>query len=376
MKKILSFLLILLFLWLPVFSQKRGLVEFPQLQSPQNPRLGFMIHGGAGVIRKGDLTPEKEKAYREKLEEALTTGYKALQAGKTSVDAVEIAIKILEDSPLFNAGKGAVFTADGRNELDAAIMNGKDLMAGSVAGLHHVKNPISLARAVMEKSPQVMMIGDGAEKFAKEVGIELVDEKYFWTQERWDNLQMVIKEEKEKEKKKQEKEKNKKEKSQNTQSDENQNYSTTMPQSVLDSDYSKFGTVGAVALDKDGNIAAGTSTGGMTYKKYGRVGDAPIIGAGTFANNATCAVSATGWGEFFIRLGVARDISAMMEYRALPLQFAADQVIKTKLQNMGGDGGVIAIDKFGNMAISFNSEGMYRAYIDKDGKPVIKIYKD
>jgi beta-aspartyl-peptidase (threonine type) len=335
-----------------------------------------MIHGGAGVIRKGDLTPEKEKAYREKLEEALTTGYKALQAGKTSVDAVEIAIKILEDSPLFNAGKGAVFTADGRNELDAAIMNGKDLMAGSVAGLHHVKNPISLARAVMEKSPQVMMIGDGAEKFAKEVGIELVDEKYFWTQERWDNLQMVIKEEKEKEKKKQEKEKNKKEKSQNTQSDENQNYSTTMPQSVLDSDYSKFGTVGAVALDKDGNIAAGTSTGGMTYKKYGRVGDAPIIGAGTFANNATCAVSATGWGEFFIRLGVARDISAMMEYRALPLQFAADQVIKTKLQNMGGDGGVIAIDKFGNMAISFNSEGMYRAYIDKDGKPVIKIYKD
>jgi beta-aspartyl-peptidase (threonine type) len=378
MKKIVSFLLIVLILFVPVFAQKRGLTEFPQLQSPQNPRLGFMIHGGAGVIRKGDLTPEKEKAYRDKLEEALTTGYKALQAGKSSLDAVEIAIKILEDSPLFNAGKGAVFTADGRNELDAAIMNGKDLSAGAVAGLHHVKNPISLARAVMEKSPHVMMIGDGAEKFAKEVGIELVDEKYFFTQERWDSLQKVIKEEKEKEKQKQEKEKSKKEKekSQNTQTNQNQAYSATMPQSVLESDYNKFGTVGAVALDKDGNIAAGTSTGGMTYKKYGRVGDVPIIGAGTFANNATCAVSATGWGEFFIRLGVARDISAMMEYRALPVQFAADQVIKTKLQNAGGDGGIIAIDKFGNMAISFNSEGMYRAYIDKDGKPVIAIYKD
>ncbi|MET0752860.1 MAG: isoaspartyl peptidase/L-asparaginase [Pyrinomonadaceae bacterium] len=337
-----------------------------------------MIHGGAGVIRRGDLTPEKEKEYRAKLEEALTTGYKALQAGKSSLDAVETAIKILEDSPLFNAGKGAVFTADGKNELDAAIMDGKNLMAGAVAGLHHVKNPISLARGVMEKSPHVMMIGDGAEKFAKEIGIELVDEKYFFTQERWDSLQKIIKEEKEKEKKKQEEEKSKKEKvkSQNTSESENKSFSTTMPQSVLDNPVNKFGTVGAVALDKDGNLAAGTSTGGMTYKKYGRVGDVPIIGAGTYANNATCAVSATGWGEFFIRLGVARDISALMEYRALPIQNAADEVIKKKLQTAGGDGGIIAIDKFGNMAISFNSEGMYRAYIDIDGKPVINIYKD
>jgi beta-aspartyl-peptidase (threonine type) len=377
MKKILSFLLIVLIFHVPLFAQKRGLTEIQQLQSPQNPRLGFMIHGGAGVIRRGDLTPEKEKAYRDKMEEALMAGYKALQAGKTSIDAVEIAIRILEDSPLFNAGKGAVFTADGRNELDAAIMSGKDLMAGAVAGLHHVKNPISLARAVMEKSPHVMMISDGAEKFAKEVGIELVDEKYFWTQDRWDALQKVIKEEKEKEKKKQEEEKSKKEKvkSQNIEVKPSDNYAT-MPASVLDDPVNKFGTVGAVALDKDGNIAAGTSTGGMTYKKYGRVGDVPIIGAGTFANNATCAVSATGWGEFFIRLGVARDISSMMEYSAAPIQLAADRVIKTKLQNMGGDGGVIAIDHFGNMAISFNSEGMYRGYIDKDGKPVINIYKN
>jgi L-asparaginase / beta-aspartyl-peptidase len=364
MKKILSLLLIFLLLVLPVFAQKRGLTEYPQLQSPQNPRLGFMIHGGAGVIRRGDLTPEKEKEYRAKMEEAVTAGYKALQAGKTSLDAVEIAIKILEDSPLFNAGKGAVFTNDGRNELDAAIMNGKDLMAGAVAGLHHVKNPISLARAVMEKSPHVMMIGDGAEKFAKEVGIELVDEKYFWTQERWDALQKVLQREKEKEKEKQDKEKQK----------------TTDKKvselETLNDRAEKYGTVGAVALDKDGNLAAGTSTGGMTNKKYGRVGDVPIIGAGTYANNATCAVSATGWGEFFIRLGVARDISSLMEYTAVPLQFAADRVIKTKLQNAGGDGGVIGIDKMGNMAISFNSEGMYRAYINSEGKPVVEIYKN
>jgi beta-aspartyl-peptidase (threonine type) len=365
MKKIAAFLLIVLLISLPVLAQKgRTVTEVKQLQSPQNPRLGFMIHGGAGVIRRGDLTPEKEKAYREKLEEALTAGYKTLQAGKSALDAVEIAIKMMEDSPLFNAGKGAVFTADGKNELDAAIMNGKDLMAGAVAGLHHVKNPISLARAVMEKSPHVMMIGDGAETFAKQVGIELVDEKYFWTQERWDSLQKIIKQEQEKEKQKQEKDKQ---------------TPTNKPVSEInlrEEPYNRFGTVGAVALDKDGNIAAGTSTGGMTYKKYGRVGDVPVIGAGTYASNATCAVSATGDGEYFIRLGVGRDIAAIMEYQAAPIQNAADKVIKQKLEALGGKGGIIAIDKFGAMAISFNSEGMYRAYIDQDGKPVIAIYKD
>lgn len=367
MRKFLSFYLIAVLFVLPVFvfaQKSKGFSEIKQLQSPQNPKLGFMIHGGAGVIRRGDLTPEKEKQYRAKLEEALMTGYKALQDGKTSLDAVEIAIRILEDSPLFNAGKGAVFTADGKNELDAAIMNGKDLSAGAVAGLHRVKNPISLARAVMEKSPHVMMIGDGAEQFAKEVGIELVDPKYFWTQERWDSLQKIIKQEKEKERLKKEQEKAKQ---------------TDKKVSQVDlrlEPYNKFGTVGAVALDKFGNLAAGTSTGGMTYKKYGRVGDVPVIGAGTYANNETCAVSATGWGEYFIRLGVARDISSLMEYRALPIQNAADMVIKQKLQKAGGDGGVIAIDKFGNMAISFNSEGMYRAYVNSDGKPVVEIYKD
>src|SRR5687767_8852806 len=358
MKNFFSAIIIFTLLALPLSlpAQKGAYGGIKQLQGPQNPRLGFVIHGGAGVIKRGSMSAEKEKAYKAKLEEALLAGYKALQGGKSSLDAVEIAIRMLEDSPMFNAGKGAVFTADGKNELDASIMNGKTLAAGAVAGLHHVKNPITLARAVMEKSPHVMMVGDGAERFAKEQGIELVDEKYFWTQERWDSLQRILKQEKEK-------------------AAETPKPKVTS-QNLAELPYNKFGTVGAVALDKDGNLAAGTSTGGMTNKKYGRVGDAPIIGAGTYANNDTCAVSATGWGEFFIRIGVARDIAALMEYRAMPLQHAADLVIKQKLQKLGGDGGIISLDKFGNIGISFNSEGMYRAYINSAGKPVIEIYKD
>ena len=355
MKVILSILALVSFVLFPLVvpAQKGAFAEIKQLQGPQNPRLGFVIHGGAGVIKKGSLTPEREQEYRAKLEEALLAGYKALQAGKSSLDAVEIAIRMLEDSPLFNAGKGAVFTNDGKNELDASIMNGKTLAAGAVAGLHHVKNPITLARAVMEKSPHVMMIGDGAEKFAKEQNIELVDEKYFWTQPRWDSLQKILQEEKEKAAK-----------------------PKGVGQSLAELPSNKFGTVGAVALDKNGDLAAGTSTGGMTNKKYGRVGDAPIIGAGTYANNDSCAVSATGWGEFFIRIGVARDICSLMEYRAMPIQTAADIVIKQKLQKLGGDGGIIGLDKFGNIGISFNSEGMYRAYVNSAGKPVVEIYKD
>lgn len=350
-----------------VFAQKPAPAETRQLQGPQNPRLGFVIHGGAGVISKTSMTPEKEKEFRAKLEEAVLAGYKALQSGRPSLDAVEIAIRILEDSPLFNAGKGAVFTNEGKNELDASIMDGKTLGAGAVAGLHRVKNPITLARAVMEKSEHVMMIGDGAEKFAAEQKIELVDPKYFWTQPRWDALQKILKEEKEKS------EKLKSEKGEKGKSEKESAEGRT-PQLAAEQPYNKFGTVGAVALDKDGNLAAGTSTGGMTNKKYGRVGDAPIIGAGTYANNATCAVSATGWGEYFIRLGVARDISSLIEYRALTIQTAADTVIKQKLQKLGGDGGIIAIDKFGNIGISFNSEGMYRAYINSEGKAVVEIY--
>lgn len=347
-------LFVLVLLTLAVIAQKPAYPEIKQLQSPQNPRLGFMIHGGAGVITRGSMTPEREKEYRNKLTEALLAGYKMLQNGRSSLDAVETAIRILEDSPLFNAGKGAVFTAEGKNELDASIMNGKTLAAGAVAGLNRVKNPITLARAVMECSPHVMMSGVGAQKFASEQKIELVEEKYFWTQHRWDALQQILKEEKVK----------------------SADPAKKVGWAEAEKPANRFGTVGAVALDTNGDLAAGTSTGGMTNKKYGRIGDAPIIGAGTYADNNSCAVSATGWGEFFIRLGVARDISAMMEYRALTVQAAADRVIKQKLQKLGGDGGIIAIDKFGNMAISFNSEGMYRAYINVDGKPVVEIYND
>jgi beta-aspartyl-peptidase (threonine type) len=321
-----------------------------------------VIHGGAGVITKGSLTPEQEKEYRADLERAVIAGYKILQSGGTSMDAVEAAVRIMEDSPLFNAGKGAVFTSDGTNELDASIMDGKTLKAGAVATLKHVKNPISLARLVMEKSPHVMMIGEGAEKFARENAIELVPQSYFFTQRRYDALQRI----KAEEKKKAEAEK------------------AGKKISLIESkkDENRHGTVGAVAVDKFGNLAAATSTGGMTNKKFGRVGDAPIIGAGTYANNNSCAVSATGWGEYFIRLGVARDIAAIMEYQAMPIQQAVDRVIQQKLPALGkmdnedADGGVIAIDKFGNIGISFNSAGMYRAYVDVNGKPVVQIYKD
>jgi beta-aspartyl-peptidase (threonine type) len=342
MKQIFAFILIISFLFMSILAQKTTPgSEIKQIQSPQNPRIGFVIHGGAGTIPKGSLTPEKEAEYRKKLEEALMAGYRALQEGKTALDAVEIAIKILEDSPLFNAGKGAVFNAEGRNELDASIMDGKTLKAGAVAAVQHIKNPISLARLVMEKSPHVLLVGEGAEKFAIKQGMQLVDSEYFWTKERWEQYLKT---------------KNSRLESSKTEQ--------------------KYGTVGAVALDKYGNLAAGTSTGGMNYKMPGRVGDTPIIGAGTYANNDTCAVSATGWGEYFIRLSVAKDISALLEYRALPIQEAVDLVIQRKLKNLGGDGGVIAIDKFGNIGISFNTEGMYRAYINSEGKPVVMIYKE
>jgi beta-aspartyl-peptidase (threonine type) len=301
---------------------------------------GIVIHGGAGNMKKGEMPLEKEKAYHKKLKEVLTAGYNILKNGGTSLDAVETVIRMMEDSPLFNAGKGAVFTAEGTNELDASIMEGKNLNAGAIAGVKRVKNPISLARMVMEHSPHVMMAGDGAETFAKKMGMILVSQEYFFTKSRWERLQSIKKEEKkQKEKKK------------------------------------KFGTVGAVALDKQGNLAGGTSTGGMTYKRYGRIGDSPIIGAGTYANNRTCAVSATGWGEYFIRSVVAYDISALMEYKGLSVKEAAHIAIK-KVGNLKASGGVIAIDSNGNIATPFNTSGMFRAYKINDGELVIKIYKD
>ncbi len=303
----------------------------------------LVIHGGAGVIRKS-LTPEKEKLVRADLERALKAGYAVLQAGGSSLDAVGKAVVVLEDSPRFNAGKGAVFTHDGRNELDAAIMDGATLRAGAIANVHRVKNPILLARAVMEKSPHVFMIGDGAEAFAKSVGIELVDPAYFRTDERWQQLQEVLKKE------------------------------AAGQQSSLGR-MVHYGTVGAVALDKAGHLAAATSTGGMTNKRYGRVGDSPIIGAGTYAN-AQCAVSATGWGEYYIRSVAAHDICARVAYARQPLDQAAREVVLQVIPKLGGDGGVIALDAQGNFTTPFNTDGMYRGWVDKDGKIHVAILDD
>ncbi len=316
------------------------LISLVQITFSQSQKYGIVIHGGAGTILKSKMTPEKEAEYTNKLKEVLEAGYKILENGGTSLDAVNAAINIMEDSPLFNAGKGAVLTEKGVAELDASIMDGKNLMAGAVAGVRHVKNPINLARLVMEKSPHVMMVGDGAEEFGKENNIKMVDNSYFITKERWEQYQKMIQREEEKKKAK------------------------------------KHGTVGAAALDKNGNLAAGTSTGGMMMKKFGRVGDAPIIGAGTYANNNTCAISATGHGEYFIRLGVARDISSLMEYKNYSLIDAANEVIMNKLSKLGGDGGIISIDKNGNVAMPFNTDGMYRGYYLNGEKPVVKIYKE
>ena len=316
----------------------------------------LVIHGGAGTITRQNMTEQNERAYKLSLEKALRAGYEILNSGGSSLDAVEATVKILEDNPLFNAGKGAVFTHEGKIELDAAIMNGKNLAAGSMAGVTIIKNPVSGARAVMEKSGHVMLIGKGAEAFAAEQGLDIVDPSYFYTQSRWDSLQNLIKQDSIKNK-------------------INKVNTKTLVEEAKNND-SKFGTVGAVALDVQGNLAAATSTGGMSNKKYGRVGDVPIIGAGTYANNATCAISCTGWGEFFIRLVVAKSVSDLMEYKNLSLQKAAEEMIMKKVPQLGGDGGLIAVDKKGNFAMPFNTAGMYRGYIRSDGKAVVKIYKD
>lgn len=320
----------------------------------QKQKYVMVIHGGAGTILRKNMTPEKEKAYISVLTLALQTGYDLLKAGKPSVDAVEATIHVMEDSPLFNAGKGAVFTHDGKNEMDAAIMDGKTLMAGAVAGVSTIRNPISAARAVMEKSEHVMMIGKGAEVFAKQVGLTIVDPSYFYTKERWEGLQKALAED-------------------SVKAVLDHGNKKSMKLGTTNKDY-KFGTVGTVALDRQGNLAAGTSTGGMTNKKYGRVGDAPLIGAGTYANNATAGISCTGWGEYFIRSVVAYDISAMMEYKKISLA-AATKAALDKMQKLGGDGGLIALDKDGNVAMPFNTAGMYRGTVTEDGKIAVSIYQ-
>lgn len=353
MRNIYIFLIIALLNSLGCKENKVKPDEMSQEKFLSENNFGIVIHGGAGTILKENMTPELEKAYKEILEKAIKIGYKILKDGGTSLDAVEKTINILEDSPLFNAGKGAVFTNERKNELDASIMDGKTLNAGAVAGVTTVKNPINLARAVMEKSNHVMFAREGAEAFAKEQGIALVSPDYFYTENRMNAL-----------KKAQEREK--------IELDHDTN---TVFNNPTTADY-KFGTVGCVALDKDGNLASGTSTGGMTNKRWGRVGDSPIIGAGTYANNKTCAVSSTGWGEYFIRGVVAYDIAAMMEYGNKSLQEAAQEVIQNKLPALGGDGGIVAIDAKGNVAMEFNTAGMYRAHINKEGQLTVKIYKN
>jgi beta-aspartyl-peptidase (threonine type) len=313
-----------------------------------------MIHGGAGNYRLADMSPEEQTQRRAAMTRALEAGHAILARGGSSVDAVQAAVNVLEDSPLFNAGKGAVFTHDGKNELDAAIMDGKTLGAGAVAGLHHIKNPIDLARLVMEKSPHVMMAGDGAEAFAKTQGMKLVPAKYFHTERAWKSLQRAKEEER------------------RAAPTTSRRAGGAVGDSPWPNAY-KFGTVGAVALDQSGNLAAGTSTGGMTNKRYGRIGDVPIIGAGTYANNASCAVSATGHGEYFIRYTVAHDICARVQYKGMSLADAADSVVMGELVRAKGEGGVITMDAAGNMAMPFNSAGMFRGYVTADGKVTVLL---
>lgn len=305
----------------------------------------LVIHGGAGAIKKENMTPEIEVKIRTTLKEALETGEAVLKSGGSALDAVEKTIMILENAPYFNAGKGAVFTHEGKNELDASIMDGRDQDAGAVGGISIVKNPILAARAVMEKSPHVLLTGSGANTFAKEQALELVEPKYFYTERRWESLQSALKKE------------------QKTGS-----IDTTNP------DF-KYGTVGCAALDKSGNLAAGTSTGGMTNKRWNRLGDSPVIGAGTYANNETCAISCTGHGEFFIRFAVAYDVSARMEYKGTPFQIAADYVINEKLKNKQASGGLIGVDKYGNVAMPYNTAGMYRGFV-KPGEQLVLIWEE
>ena len=339
-------------------------------QQPAHP-WALVVHGGAGVIERSSMGPKAEASYRASLNEAAQAGAKVLDRGGSSLDAIEAVIKIFEDDPLFNAGRGAVFTAEGKNELDAAIMDGSNLKAGAVAGVTRTRHPISLARAVMEKSPHVMLIGAGADAFGARVGLEQVDPSFFFTEARWQKLVKQV-----------------------------QKQGLPVPPRpagapppppgsatpvaqippALQMDESAeshvHGTVGAVALDRAGNIAAGTSTGGLQAKMPGRVGDSPIIGAGTYASNQSCAVSATGSGEYFIRLGVAREICNLVAFKGMSLQQAADQVIHQELEALHGDGGVIAITPDGQMVWSFNTPGMFRARQTEGGKVEIKIYSD
>ena len=312
-------------------------------------KYAIAIHGGAGTILRTNMTNEIEKKYKTALNDSILAGENILLNSGLAFDAVEASIRSLENNPLFNAGRGSVFSHEGEHEMDASIMNGKDLMAGAVAGVKNVKNPITLAKSVMQHSNHVFMAGQGAEVFAKQLNIEMAPNEYFFEQMRYDQL---------------------------IQAKSNDRIELDHVDNKFENGEKKFGTVGAVALDVFGNISAGTSTGGMTNKKHGRVGDTPIIGAGTYANNQTCAVSCTGHGEFFIRSVVAYDISCLIEYKGFSLKEACNLVVKDKLVKIGGEGGLIALDAKGNIELCFNSEGMYRASKKSNEEVYLGIYKD
>jgi len=321
----------------------------------------IVVHGGAGVIERKSMSPETEAAYRAAMKTAVETGAAVLEKGGTSLDAIQQTIQYLEDNPLFNAGKGAVFTADGRNELDSAIMDGATLKAGAVAQLTRTRHPIAAARAVMEQSPAVMLAGPDADKFAASKGLEQVDNSYFFTERRWEGLIKQLQ----------------KEGKPIPPRPAGAPPAPAKPLAMIEPpDAHKWGTVGVVALDEAGNIAAGTSTGGLQAKLPGRIGDSPIIGAGTYASNHSCAVSGTGTGEYFIRLTIAREICALVEDKHMKLQAAADEVIHKQLEALHGDGGVIAIAPDGEAAWSFNTPGMYRARMSEGSQPTIAIYND
>jgi beta-aspartyl-peptidase (threonine type) len=345
MRSLLLLLLALAAVGVPLLT----LLRVPAVEADKGAPAGkvvLVVHGGEGDLPP-KVPPEMERDVRRTMEKALRAGYQALRADKgTSLDAVEAAIRVLEDSPLFNAGKGAVFTREGRNELDAAIMEGKELRAGAVAGVTRTKNPISLARAVMEKSPHVLLAGEPADRFAARVGLEQVNPLYYWTEHRWKELQDELRKEKEK------------------------------GRGEAGRSRRALGTVGAVALDAAGNLAAGTSTGGLTAKWSGRIGDSPIVGAGTYADNESCAVSCTGVGEFFIRYTVSADIAARMKYKGLPVERAVDEVVRGKLKKANVEGGAIALDARGRFAVARNAEQMTRGYVTEDGKVSVAVVED
>jgi len=322
-----------------------GLPMSTQAESPAP--IAIAIHAGAGTMNKQEMSKELDAEIRGALLEAVQAGHHVLRLGGSSLDAVEAAVTRLEDSPHFNAGRGAVFNADGKNEMDASIMDGANLQAGAVAGVHNIRNPILLARKVMTDSPHVMLMGEGAVSFAREQGLEFADDDYFFTERRWKDLQ----------------------KAKAAGEDQSASADGQYPDRWMS-------TVGAVALDSNGNLAAATSTGGMTNKRFGRVGDSPIIGAGTYADNRSCAVSATGHGEYFIRATVAKDICARVQYQGLSLQQAADAVVMDELVRLGGTGGIISIDSAGHIAMVFNTEGMYRASVNTAGEIDVAIYQD